>query len=175
LSSGETCVIRSAEAGDAEALVALAVAVAADAPYVVTQRHELAWTSEQERKWIADHSERPGWLALVATVGGEVIGLCDFKSMTQERLAHVGTLGLAVAAAWRGRGVGRALMTALLDWAKAHPTIEKVSLAVIEENAPAVALYRSFGFAEEGRRPREIRWGSGSYSADLLMFRMVKP
>jgi RimJ/RimL family protein N-acetyltransferase len=175
LRSGETCTLRSAGVDDAEALLTLVRSVAVDAPFAVTQRHEMTSTPDEERKRVCDHLDRPGWIAIVAVVQETLVGICNFRNGDRERVAHRGSLGLSVASSWRGRGIGRALMEALLDWAAAHPTIEKVSLAVVEENAPAVSLYRKLGFTEEARRPREIRWGPGRYWADLLMFKLVKP
>ena len=92
----------------------------------------------------------------------------------RKRLEHNGMLGISVRREFRGRGVGEALLSALLDWARANPLIEKVSLAVFADNAPAIALYRKLGFKEEGRREREIKFGEGQYKDDLLMAVWVK-
>jgi RimJ/RimL family protein N-acetyltransferase len=50
--------------------------------------------------------------------------------------------------------------------------IEKLSLAVFAENQRAIALYKSCGFVEEGRRKGEFRVG-GRAVDDLLMARWV--
>jgi RimJ/RimL family protein N-acetyltransferase len=44
---------------------------------------------------------------------------------------------------------------------------------VFAHNARAVALYRKFGFEEEGRRLREYRFADGSWRDDILMARPV--
>src|SRR5919199_151506 len=67
---------------------------------------------------------------------------------------------MAVERAWRGRGVGSALMEAALRWAESN-RVEKVSLEVYPTNEAAVALYRKFGFAEEGRMVRQSRKSYG--------------
>jgi ribosomal protein S18 acetylase RimI-like enzyme len=41
-------------------------------------------------------------------------------------------------------------------------------------NDAAIALYRKHGFAEEGRRVREIKLGPGRYTDDLVMYRLVE-
>ena len=73
----------------------------------------------------------------------------------------------------RGRGVGRALLTAGLEWAIENPTIEKVGLSVFSDNERAIALYRLLGFEEEGCRRGEYRMDDGSYRDDLLLQRSV--
>ncbi len=65
-----------------------------------------------------------------------------------------------VAREWRGRGVGSALMSAAIDWARERG-LHKLSLSVWPHNAAAIALYRKYGFVEEGRRVQQIRRQSG--------------
>jgi ribosomal protein S18 acetylase RimI-like enzyme len=40
-------------------------------------------------------------------------------------------------------------------------------------NLLAIALYRKFGFLEEGRQPRQIKLGPGEYQELILMYRWV--
>ena len=67
-----------------------------------------------------------------------MIGTLNFKNNSRrKRLAHGGSFGMGVHPDWRGRGIGEALLRGLLDWAQANPQIEKVSLAVLADNAAA--------------------------------------
>ena len=52
--------------------------------------------------------------------------------------------------AWQGKGVGRALMKALLDVADGWLNIFRIELNVFSDNERAIALYREFGFEIEG-------------------------
>jgi ribosomal protein S18 acetylase RimI-like enzyme len=56
-------------------------------------------------------------------------------------------LNVVVDAARRGRGLGRRLMTAGLDWAAATGATH-AALQVLADNRPALALYRSLGFVD---------------------------
>lgn len=71
-----------------------------------------------------------------------------------------GDIGMEVAREWRGRGVGSALMATAIDWAR-ELGLHKLSLSVFPHNTGALALYRKFGFVEEGRRVRHYRRASG--------------
>jgi RimJ/RimL family protein N-acetyltransferase len=173
LKTGETCVVRCAEERDAAVLLTNAREIFTT-PYVLITLEEFDMTEEKERAWIADHRAKPGWIALVPEIDGRVVGILDFQNGSRRRIEHRGTLGMSVLAEWRGRGVGDALMTTLLDWARESPLIDKVCLAVFVDNAPAIALYRKHGFVEEGRRIREIKLGAGAYSDDFIMYRLVK-
>jgi RimJ/RimL family protein N-acetyltransferase len=65
----------------------------------------------------------------------------------------VAELGMMVDSAWRGRGVGSALLQAGIEWARSAGA-HKVALQHWPTNERAVALYDKFGFVEEGRLRR---------------------
>jgi RimJ/RimL family protein N-acetyltransferase len=77
-------------------------------------------------------------------------------------------LGISVKQGWRDRGVGTALIRALIDWARATGIITRIELRVYARNAHAIHVYEKFGFEVEGRRRRVIL-EDGAYLDDLLM------
>jgi len=93
----------------------------------------------------------------VADAAGEIVGGIN----VQVSRHGYGDVGMHVARAWRGRGVGSALMVRAIAWAR-EEGLHKLSLAVFPHNAAAIALYRKFGFVEEGRRSRHIRRSDGA-------------
>jgi RimJ/RimL family protein N-acetyltransferase len=174
LKTGERCLVRSAVCADAPMLIENAQKLLVDSsPNVVTLPEEFDLTVEQEENWIENHREKPGWIALVPEIDGHVVGLLNFENGPRQRLAHRGSLGMGINAEWRGRGVGDALLTVLLDWARANPLIEKVCLAVVVTNKPGLGLYKKHGFVEEGRRVKEIKLGPDDYVDDILMYRLT--
>ena len=93
---------------------------------------------------------------LVAVAGAEIVG-----SVHLEVSRHgFGEIGMAVARDWRGRGVGSALLAAAIAWARERG-LHKLSLGVFPHNAAGIALYRKFGFVEEGRRVKQFRRANG--------------
>jgi RimJ/RimL family protein N-acetyltransferase len=98
---------------------------------------------------------------LVAVAAGEVVGLVSVHSRF-----GCGEIGMMVASGWRGRGVGAALVAAAIEQARAGG-LHKLALSVFPHNEAAIALYRKFGFVEEGRRVEHIRRSSGEHW-DLL-------
>jgi RimJ/RimL family protein N-acetyltransferase len=92
----------------------------------------------------------------VAVAGSEILG-----SLHVMRSSHgYGEIGMAIAREWRGRGVGSALLVAAIEWAR-EQKLHKLSLSVWPHNAAAIALYRKYGFVEEGRRIKQMRRQSG--------------
>jgi putative acetyltransferase len=59
-------------------------------------------------------------------------------------------LGISVVPEWQRRGVGSALVGALCDYADRWLGLLRLELTVYVDNAPAIALYRKFGFEHEG-------------------------
>ncbi|MGH9179068.1 MAG: GNAT family N-acetyltransferase [Acidimicrobiales bacterium] len=80
----------------------------------------------------------------------------------------VADLGMLVAAGWRGRGVGTALVLTALDWAR-QAGAHKVALQVWPHNQAAIGLYRKLGFVEEGRLRRHYRRRNGELWDAVVM------
>jgi RimJ/RimL family protein N-acetyltransferase len=93
--------------------------------------------------------------SFVADSGGCVIG-----SLGVHMRAGVAELGMLIDAGWRGRGIGSALMAACIEWASEHRA-HKIILEVWPHNHTAQALYRKFGFQEEGVLKRQYRRRNG--------------
>ena len=69
----------------------------------------------------------------------------------REAAGEAEILNLAVAPAWRRRGIGRRLMETVLEWT-VSAGVRRVFLEVRESNGGARAFYLRLGFAEAGRR-----------------------
>ena len=101
--------------------------------------------------------ENPDRLVLVVAAKDEqVVGglMADFGP---RGVAH---LGMFLLDAWRGRGVGSALMEECISWSRGHGA-HKITLGVWPHNGRAIALYKKFGFVPEGRLVRHYRRQSG--------------
>ena len=110
-----------------------------------TQCFSDPWSETSVRSELSN----PLSLWLVAQDGGKVVGYVGSQSVAPE----ADVMNLAVAPEWRSRGIGRALMTALI--AQLHSRgITALFLEVRISNLPAQNLYRGLGFVEVGRRPK---------------------
>lgn len=66
------------------------------------------------------------------------------------RRSHVATFGMGVDSNYQGRGVASALMAAMTDLCDNWLRIDRIELTVFVDNAPALSVYRKFGFEIEG-------------------------
>jgi L-phenylalanine/L-methionine N-acetyltransferase len=160
--------IRPARPEDAASYLEMWKAVVAERRYVRTEA--VPWGVRQYRRQFRD-AVTGDHARLVALAWGRVIGTISIERMAHPVSRHVATLGMAVESSWRSRGVGSALMAAALRWAR-KAGVEKISLEVYPTNEPAVALYRKFGFVEEGRLERQSKKSYG-YEDELIMSRWL--
>ncbi|MBV9879163.1 MAG: GNAT family N-acetyltransferase [Gemmatirosa sp.] len=110
-----------------------------------------------------DAADVPARLALVAHDGGAALLATDaageslgFVSLARHAVIHAPgpvalITGLVVAAAARGRGVGRALVAAARAWAEAEGCV-RLTVTSAEHRADAHAFYPACGMAYTGRR-----------------------
>ncbi|MFM9282266.1 GNAT family N-acetyltransferase [Paenibacillus jiagnxiensis] len=174
MKNGEAFTVRSALPEDAEKVLNYNKEIFEEAPYLLTTTEEFNMTNEQEKEYLEQILLDPGKLALIAEAQEEMIGFLDFHNGHKIRNKHQGTLAMNVAQKYRNQGIGKALLSSLLDWAERSPLIEKVALEVVTENYPAIQLYRSLGFMEEGRKIKAIKVNQDTYYDVMLMARLLK-
>ena len=110
---------------------------------------------------------------LAATVNGRVVGNAGLHAISDNpRQKHVCSLGISIADAYQGRGVGRALMKACLDFADHWANYSRLTLTVHADNRRAIKLYESLGFQHEGRL-RDFSFREGGYVDALFMGRLT--
>jgi RimJ/RimL family protein N-acetyltransferase len=148
VASDDSIRVRPAVDGDRLPLAELFAAVAEERDGIATEPP--VDVEERAARWRLDGS-------LVAVHGEEIVGSIHVDAAGGHGF---GEIGMAVARAWRGRGVGSLLMAAAIDWARAQG-LHKLCLSVFAHNDAGIALYRKFGFVEEGRRIKQFRRSSG--------------
>jgi putative acetyltransferase len=108
---------------------------------------------------------------LVALLEGKVVGNIGLHREIAHRRGHAAGIGMAVHDAYAGRGVGSALMGAVVDLAERWWNIKRLELNVYADNTRAIALYERFGFEREGLF-RAYAWRDGAYVDSLAMARL---
>lgn len=112
-------------------------------------------------------------IVAVSDTDGAVIGhIVLFRGKGFQ--SHSGWFGLAVHEDWWRRGVGSALMAAMIDTAHNWLGLTRISLEVFTDNDPAIALYRKFGFEIEGTMRRRV-FRMGRYADGYMMARLFDP
>lgn len=107
-------------------------------------------------------TERPGFYRLVADLDGTAVGYAGLHVADSPRRRHVGEIGMMVRDDVQGKGVGAALLDALLNLADNWLGLRRIELDVYTDNAAGIHLYESRGFAIEGTR-RGFAFCDGDY------------
>jgi RimJ/RimL family protein N-acetyltransferase len=106
---------------------------------------------------------------IVAEENGAPVGHAFLDPMPMRAHAHVFQLTIVVHPGHVERGIGRALLGDLLEWARHDPRVGRVELNVRAGNLRAQKLYRSMGFVEEARFRNRVRRIDGMFEDDLGM------
>ena len=111
-------------------------------------------------------------LVLAAVIDDKPVGLAGLHPVGPAvRRRHAMGLGITVAKASQGQGVGHALMTALLYYADNWAQVLRIELTVYHDNARAIRLYERHGFELEGRL-KAYAMRNGVYDDVLTMARL---
>lgn len=112
----------------------------------------------------------PCLFTLGAWRGPQLLGAVTCEREARAKVRHQAHLiGMMVADAAQGLGLGRALLWAALRLLRQEPGIEQVLLSVTSSNARAVRLYASIGFERYGRLARALKLPGGAYLDKDLM------
>jgi putative acetyltransferase len=137
-------IIRKAEPSDAEA-----VWKCYTAPQVVRNTLQLPYRSLESVRELLNKSGE-GDHILVATIDSELVGVIGLHTFSRPRINHRAEIGMMVRDDWQSKGVGTALIQAVVDLADRWLNLTRIELTVFTDNQPAIALYRKFGFEIEG-------------------------
>ena len=128
-------------------------------------------TLEARTAWMRERQAR-GFPVLVANDGGKVLGFASFGDFRPfEGYLHTVEHSIYVAPEAQGRGVGKALLAALVERARALG--KHVIVGGIEAgNTASIALHTRAGFVETGRLP-EVGRKFGRWLDLVFMQRML--
>lgn len=174
LNNDHVGVIRSARPSDAGPTLDLYRSVVDEGQFTLLEPGELKRGREQEESNIRNELLEPHKLRLVAEVDEEIVGMARVSGGELARTAHFGEVdSVWVRARLRGLGIGRALMTAIEQWARDESRLEKLGLYVFSTNERAIQLYTRMGFEIEGRCPMDIKLEPGRYADTIVMGKIL--
>ncbi len=105
-------------------------------------------------------------VTFVVDVDGMAVGsasLFEFDSFARHAEA-----GISLVPEARGRGIGTAAITQLVEFGFVRRNLRRIHLQAIASNAGAIRAYEKAGFVVEGRQ-RQHAWVRGAYEDVVLM------
>lgn len=127
--------------------------------------------ADTERRLVSEHTRIVG-----AFDGDILIGIGGISREARDKLNHKAVLwGMFVSAEAAGKGVGKAIVDALI--LEAQGFARSITLTLVVYNDKARALYERCGFAVYGQEPQSVRQmgpDGDQYVDELLMWRLVE-
>lgn len=173
LKNGKSVLIRQAEISDAEQLLNCIKIYIPQSEYIPKLGQEITLSVEQERNWIQSFLTNSNSLLLVAEYENQIIGNIDLTGNQRIMMQHTAVIGMGMIEEWRNTGLGTALLSSIVDWAKENEQLELIWLQVYTANEAGLKLYKKLGFSENGIIKNFFKRGE-TYFDNLTMTLNVK-
>ena len=166
----ETYTITPAKPADAAAILDYLKQIGGETDNLSFGAEGLPFTVAEEKAYLAARESTRDCLMLLVKQGGQIIGDASVERLPR-RMRHRGSIGISVLKAHWGRGIGSALMREMIDLCDNWLRVERIELTVFADNAPAIAVYKKYGFEIEGTG-RRYALRNGEYVDAYYMARM---
>ncbi len=173
LKDGRSALLRAAEKEDARDMLELLRITSGETPFLLRYADEICYPLEKEELLLEKRKASEKDFLMLAVVDGIPVGSCGLTSVGNlRRVRHRAGVAISVRKDYWGLGIGKAMLSYLLELAK-EIGYEQVELEVVEGNDRAKALYEKLGFQEEGRHTHALKYDDGSYGDEISMIRFL--
>lgn len=133
--------------------------------FVDTYEEEL---NSSEEKWKL-RLNSPNGLMLFAEADGKPVGMVGAFWENKEKNKHIANIvSLFVKEEFRGKGIGKILLEAMIKELNRKSDIRKLKLGVVFTQIAALNMYQKLGFKIIGKAEKELKNGDIFYDEYLL-------
>jgi len=138
---------------------------------LLAQFHLLPVTNELEKEWmdalVKSKNNKEIYFAIEEIKSSNLLGYFQIKNINWS--SRTAWLGIIIGDQnSRGKGYGSETMQLGLDYAFSFLNLRKISLEVISANKTALALYKKFGFREEGVMKEQFYFNNKYYDVIIM-------
>lgn len=163
-------IIRPAEGADAEKFLRYLALVGGESDNLTFGGEGLPFSVEEEAAML--NSVKAPSVFLLAEGKGQILGNVSLSADNRVRMRHRGQIAISVRRDAWGKGIGSALMQAIIDYARNFPELEILNLEVRQDNARAIHLYEKFGFVKVGVDPALMKIDGKYIDYDIMQLRL---
>lgn len=154
LKNGTKCCLRNGTEADAQAVLDNFRLTHSETDYLLTYPDESRFDVMRESQFLKEKTESENGIEIVAIVDHTVVATAGIDAVgTRYKVRHRAECGISVAKEFWGLGIGKALLEACIECARAAGFLQ-LELTVVAENARAISMYQKAGFVEYGRNPK---------------------
>ncbi|MDW7650138.1 MAG: GNAT family N-acetyltransferase [Bacillota bacterium] len=152
-------VIREIREDDAPAFLDLQKQIEEESMFMLLTPGERETAVEEKRKLIRDVLSRDNQtIFVVENDKGELVGYLRALGGEYEKTKHCAYITVGVLEEYTGQGLGTSLLETLDRWAQ-QKGLHRLELIVMQNNEPAVNLYRKMGYDIEGTKKDSLMVG----------------
>ncbi|PKR77665.1 GNAT family N-acetyltransferase [Halalkalibacillus sediminis] len=164
-------IIREIKTSDAENLAVLIQQVEGSSQYMLWEKGERNFQSDNQLKMIESMKDNENSTILVAEVENGLIGYLLVIGGNTKRNRHSGSIVIGILKGYRGKGVGTLLFGELEQWASKH-NLRRLELTVVTRNKAGLSLYKKMGFEIEGTKKGSL-YIDGEYLDEYYMSKIL--
>lgn len=154
LNNGTKCCLRNGTEDDAQAVLDNFLLTHRETDYLLTYPDESSFDVMRESRFLKEKAESENEIEILAIVDHTVVATAGIAAVgARYKVRHRAECGISVAKEFWGLGIGKALMEACIECARAAGFLQ-LELTVVADNARAISLYQKAGFVEYGRNPK---------------------
>lgn len=161
-----------AAVADAPQVLALLNQLDTESDFMLLEPGERTTTLEEQRDVLDTFRAAESKAMFLAKAEKDVVGFVLGVGNTNQRNRHSLYCVIGVLKRAAGKGLGKALMRALENWA-VERGFTRLELTVMRHNHAAIALYRARGFEVEGTRRHSLRV-NGEYVDEYMMAKLLR-
>jgi RimJ/RimL family protein N-acetyltransferase len=154
LKSGLQLEIRIPTIEDAQSVLNFISIISGESDNLTFGPGEFGISLEQEKNYFSKLKDDEDNIFVIGLIEDEIVCVSDMSTGKRKRMSHAGEIHISVQKKYWNHGIGRIFLSELIKWGKEVRKLRKINLQVKEGNDPAIHLYTSLGFQEEGRISR---------------------
>jgi len=164
-------IIRQAKPGDENNLIKMFRVLYQESDFLLMESDEFDLTAEKQARLIEEYTGSNLQVLFVAENSGTIVGFLGGTGGNANRNRHTIHIAMGVLEKHQGKGIGRQLLLAFIDWAISNQ-FNRIELTVIESNTKAKALYESMEFEIEGLKRNALKV-NGNYINEHYMAKLI--
>lgn len=162
--------IRRLTISDAENFLALNKKLD-DSGFMLHDPGERKMKAAEQRRALVKLNDDASTIFYVAEESDRLLGFIAAFRGTLNRNRHRASLVVGVDEAYRGKGIATRLFQKIFRWSRDNNLL-RLELTVIENNMPALRLYRKMGFKVEGEKVQSLKI-NGKMVNELYMYKLL--